>query len=345
MTLTDLFLRISRMSGIALASAMGVMLLSLLLCWWKRVPKRFYCAMLLIVVFRLMCPVSVSTPLSIFNSRLVTEYAQHCVPLRENMGLVGDYEVAFPWDEEYEDCAAAGLEVRKLLPERESSITYYTYKVDENGHIIPATSFIDLYGHKMAVGWLIGAAVLLLYGAVSYLILRRRVSTATLAGDNIYESDRIKTPFILGYVRPKIYIPLGLSEEQRRHVAEHEREHIRHGDHILKLIVYILMCVHWFNLLLWTYFYRLFVVELEEACDSGVIERLGEESAAPYSETLLALFGRHFIGAVPCAFGESSAKGRVQSVLKYRRPNFAAKLISALVFICALVLCATNAMP
>lgn len=341
MKLIDLFFAVARMSGVALAVTVAVACVQLLFCWSHRLRRRILYYMMFLVLFRMVCPVSISAPFSIFNLPIMQEYSEKYVPLRENLGLVGDYEVVTSLDEDYEEILAETGAEPELVFDKFYAVSY-TY--DENGGRIPALTFADRYEHQIVSVWLGGMALLLLYGVLSCWYLRRRVRTATLIEDNIYETDRIQTPFILGFFKPKIYLPLGLSPERRHYVIYHEKMHIQHGDHIVKALVYLLMCVHWFNLLLWIYFYRMFAALLEDACDDDVIYHLGETAKADYAETLVELSRKkHFIGAIPCAFGEGDAEGRVKTVMKHRNPSPVLTAICILFFAAAILCFSTNA--
>ena len=179
-------------------------------------------------------------------------------------------------------------------------------------------------GELFPVIWLTGVTAMLLWAGVSYGRLRRRVADSVKLEGNVYESDRIDAPFVLGYFPPKIYLPAGLSEADRRYVLLHERTHIAGQDHWCKLLAWTALSVHWFNPVLWLA-YRLFCRDVETGCDQQVIEGFDpsarREDTAGYAAALLHL-GRR--GRPPRAvllpFGEESAKGRIKTVLRYRRP-------------------------
>jgi hypothetical protein len=342
MPLTELFFAVSKISGIALAATLAVTCIQLIICWSHRIPKRICYYMLYIVIFRLLCPVSISSPVSIFNLDIIEKIATRYVATEDNLGRTGEYEWAGEWSENYEKAMEAGIEPEQTLP----TVKGVWYSYDEEGNMIPVKTTAEVYGPTIAAVWLTVMVLLMLYGAGSYFWLRRKVMTATRIEDNVYESDHIKTAFILGFIHPKIYLPLGLSEEQRKYVVCHERMHIKHGDHIVKAVAYIAMCIHWFNIMLWVYFYRSFKLLLEEACDDDVINSLGEQAKASYGETLVAMSSKkHFIGSVPCAFGECSTQGRVKEVLKHKRTSKALTAMGVLLLIAALVVCGTDAMP
>lgn len=337
MTLADLFFAVSDMSGRALAVAAAAIIMMVPILF-TRAPKRLCCALLLVVVFRMACPVSIPSPISIFNVEIVRDYAR-AYSLDER-SLVGDYEVAIEGTQEFDRAVSAGVQPQTPRGMNFDAV-YYTESAD--GVISPATTVKAAYGHICGVIWLCGVAAFWGYGAVTYLLLRRRVSAATIVQDGVYESDRIKTTFILGVIRPRIYLPTGLSEERKKYILCHERMHLRHGDHIVKILVYCVMSVHWFNILLWMWFYRMFMLLMEQACDESVLRTLGAEARADYGDTLLAMASkRHFIGSMPVAFGETGAKDRIKSVLKYKKPVAVLTVFAVILCLFAAVMCVTD---
>ncbi|RYD02592.1 hypothetical protein N752_25010 [Desulforamulus aquiferis] len=130
--------------------------------------------------------------------------------------------------------------------------------------------------------WLVGIAVMLIYSVVSIILLKRRLNSSILIEDNIYEADNLKTPFVLGLFRPKIYIPAGLSEEEKRYIILHEQTHIRRHDHVVKFLSYFILCLHWFNPLAWAAF-LLMSADMEMSCDERVLKELGGDIKKEYS--------------------------------------------------------------
>lgn len=172
-----------------------------------------------------------------------------------------------------------------------------------------------------ALSWMTGAAGLLLYGLYSYLKVKAQVREAVHETDNIWLSDRVETPFLLGCVRPRIYLPFSVREEDRSYVIAHERAHISRGDHVSKLIGYLLLAVYWFQPLVWVA-YILFCRDVEMACDEKVVALYGTEQKKRYSETLLhCSVDRHALLSNPLAFGEIDVKKRIGNVLHYKKPQ------------------------
>ena len=183
--------------------------------------------------------------------------------------------------------------------------------------------------------WLAGVAVLFAYTAVSYWCLRRQVCTAVLLRDNIFQSENVASPFVLGVIRPRIYLPFSMDERDMENVVAHERAHIKRHDHWWKPLGFLLLTVHWFNPLMWLA-YVLLCRDIELACDEKVIRELGNEQRADYTQALLACsVSRRTIAACPLAFGEVGVKERVKSVLNYRRPTL--RMVAAAIAACAVV--------
>ena len=185
----------------------------------------------------------------------------------------------------------------------------------------------------LTVIWLLGVAALFLYSAVSYRRLRRRVCEAVILRDNIYQSENVCSPFVLGIIRPKIYLPYHMDKREMDHVIAHEQTHIRRRDHWWKPLGFLLLTVHWFNPLLWLG-YILLCRDIEFACDEKVIREMGSEQRADYTQALVSCsVSRRSIAACPLAFGEVGIKERVKSVMNYKKPAF--WIVLASVVVCA----------
>ena len=169
--------------------------------------------------------------------------------------------------------------------------------------------------------WLMVVAAMLLYGTVSYALLKRRTRTAIRADGNIYEADNIGSPFVLGVIKPKIYIPLSLAADERGYIILHEQTHIRRHDHIVKLAAYFILCLHWFNPFVWAAF-LLMAADMEMSCDERVLKDIGGEMKKDYSRSLLSLATeRRVISGSPLAFSEDGLKQRIKNVLNFKKPS------------------------
>ena len=201
----------------------------------------------------------------------------------------------------------------------------------------PTASVNPLYVWTEIAGWvwLIGLGAMLLYALVSYLRLRRRVSVSLCVRENIYLCDAISSPFILGVVKPRIYLPSGLDEVQRQNVLSHERAHLTRRDHWWKPLGFALLAVYWFNPVLWLA-YALLCRDIELACDERVIRTMDESAVKTYSTVLLACsMPRKAVITCPLAFGEVGVKERVRNALHYKKPAF--WVVAASVAVCVVV--------
>lgn len=188
--------------------------------------------------------------------------------------------------------------------------------------------------------WITGAAVMAVYAAVSFIRLKLRVRESVRLKDNIFICDRVNTPFISGVIKPKIYLPSDINETDTEYVLAHENAHIKRLDHITKPAAFLLLCVYWFNPLLWLGFI-LFCRDIETACDQKVIKSLGETAKRPYSEALMnCSMPRHPFAVCTPAFGEVAVKNRIRSVLSYKKPALwiipAAIILTVFLSVCLL---------
>ena len=209
--------------------------------------------------------------------------------------------------------------------------------LSEHFAAVPTASVNPLYVGAYLAGWvwLIGLGAMLLYALVSYLRLRRRVSVSLPIRDHIYLCDAISSPFILGVVKPHIYLPSGLDEVQRQNVLAHEQAHLARRDHWWKPLGFALLAVYWFNPVLWLA-YTLLCRDIELACDERVIRTMDESAVKTYSTVLLACsMPRKAVITCPLAFGEVGVKERVRNALHYKKPAF--WVVAASVAVCVVV--------
>ena len=179
--------------------------------------------------------------------------------------------------------------------------------------------------------WIFGMIALALYTAISYWRLRRKVDTAVRYKDNIFQSENVKSPFVLGIIKPRIYLPFNMNGQDLEHVVAHEQAHIHRKDHWWKPLGFLLLTIHWFNPLMWLA-YVLLCRDIELACDEKVIKELGNEQRADYMQALVACsVNRRMIAACPLAFGEVGVKERVKSVMNYKKPAFWVIIIAVII--------------
>ena len=300
--LTDLFLKIVNRSISATWLVLAVAALRFLL---KKAPKWVSVLLWGLVAVRLVCPFTLESALSLIPS------AQTISP-----EILTDAAPAVSTG-----IAAANDSISPILSES----------------LAPApgdsANPLQIWIPIAAMVWLFGIAVLLLYTGISYDRLRRRVKTAIRVKDNLYLSEYVSSPFVLGVFRPKIYLPYHMNERDQTHVLAHERTHIRRRDHWWKPLGFLLLTIHWFNPLMWVA-YILLCRDIELACDEKVIQELGTEQRADYSQALLnCSIDRKMVAACPIAFGEVGVKERVKNVLSYKKPAFWVILISMILCI------------
>ena len=190
--------------------------------------------------------------------------------------------------------------------------------------------------------WLLGAAALLIGALVAYLRVKGQVATAVKFAHNVYECGAFRSPFVLGFFRPKIYIPFGLEPRQREHVLCHESAHIQRRDYLVKPLGFLLLAIHWFNPLVWLAFH-LMSRDMEMSCDEKVLSQLGEEARREYSLSLLSIGSRRrFPAPNPLAFGETGVKERVVNVMKFRRAKRWVTVAAAVAVVAVTAACAAN---
>lgn len=177
------------------------------------------------------------------------------------------------------------------------------------------------YGQLLPVVWMVGAGLILFYSVISYAVLKIRLREGIRIGPEVWESDRIDTAFVLGYVHPRIYLPMRIQGIYRDMMLRHERCHLKRLDHWVKLFGFVAAAVHWFNPLVWLA-YAMLCWDAEFACDELVIADMDLEQRKCYSQALLACSSKaSFLGASPVAFGEKPIKRRIRAVLRYRKPG------------------------
>lgn len=185
--------------------------------------------------------------------------------------------------------------------------------------------------------WFAGVVIMLIYGIVSFFILKRKMRESIQIEENVYESENIKSPFVLGIFKPKIYLPINLSEGEKKYIILHEQTHIHRHDHIVKFVAYFILCLHWFNPLAWISFI-LMGADMEMSCDESVLREMGDETKKDYSMSLLSFAtNRRIINGSPLSFGEGGIKERIKNVLNFKKASRLVIIVSvALVAIISL---------
>lgn len=291
----------------------------------KKAPKIFSYALWAVVLFRLLCPVSITTDFSLLGlfDAPVTETTTHTTAVE----YIPQDVVHTPAPEVNLPVPGVNQSVNEALPQG-----------DEQTAADPLEAPVAL----ATLVWIAGIGVLAVYSVVSLLRLRRKLIGALPLRDNIYLADYIDSPFVMGIFRPKIYLPSSLTEQEQGYIILHEQHHIRRGDHIIKALAFLVLCIHWFNPLVWVAFV-LSAKDMEMSCDEAVVRKLGEGIRADYSASLLSLAtGRRIIAGTPLAFGEGDTKSRIRNLLNWKKPRTWIILTALVVCLVAIVFCAAN---
>jgi len=288
--MSRLFVETLNMSLSAICVAAFVMPLRILL---KKAPKKYAYMLWAVVFFRLVCPFHLQTPLSVMPVQ--TQNIPRSIIYSDSPYIQGGLRLA-------NDTVSAVIE-KTLSP----------------GAPINSWRLFNILFKASVYIWLAVAAALLLYGAVSYLRMRKRLRTAIRVHDGVYETDLIKTPFVFGIIRPRIYIPTGLREKELMFIIQHERVHIKRLDYLIKPVLFAVAAIHWFNPVIWAS-YSLMSKDIELSADEYVMKCFGEGIRGEYSLSLLALSVKNHGYISAPAFGGNGVKERVKNVLGYRRP-------------------------
>lgn len=324
-----LFPIVCNMSLTASVVILAVLLVRLLL---RRAPKVFSYVLWAVVLFRLLCPVSVTSAVSLLGAL--------GAPAQERTAVTSVVEYV-PADIVRNMAPAVTPLPQEPFPAEPGENIVSTAPSVTPPDAAPASPLSGPVA-VLTLTWLTGMALLLLYSVVSLLRLRRRLVGAVRLEDNIYLADHIPSPFVMGLFRPKIYLPSTLTETERGYILRHEQYHLRRRDHVVKLLSFLALCVHWFNPLVWAAFI-LAGKDMEMSCDEAVVRELGEDIRADYSASLLSLAtGRRIVAGMPLAFGEGDTGGRIRNLLNWKRPQPWIIAVCAVVCVGLIALCAAN---
>ena len=298
--MNEFFLKIINMSISASWLIFAVLILRLVL---KKAPKWVNVLLWGIVAIRLICPFSFESALSL-------------IPSAET----------FP----KKIISGPSFDVQSGITPVDNRINDYLGDRYFEGVTVPANNGNNIMT-ILTIVWTIGILLLVAYTVISYWRLHREIDTAVRYKDNIFQSENVSSPFVLGLIKPRIYLPFKLDGQDMEHVVAHEQAHIRRKDHWWKPLGFLLLTIHWFNPLMWLA-YVLLCRDIELACDEKVIKGLSNEQRADYTQALVACSVNHrMIAACPLAFGEVGVKERVKSVMNYKKPAFWVIIIAVIV--------------
>lgn len=305
--MSAVFIKVLNMS---LTAAFVIAVILLIRPLLKKAPPIFAFLLWAVALFRLVCPVSFESALSV-------------LPSAEPVSLISP-PVGEP-----------------ILPTVPQNIALPANSPIAAPNAGAAVSLTDI----AAWLWLAGIAIALIYSVISYLKLIRALKNADKASDGVYTSKSVSTALVVGLFRPRIYLPDGLTAKERMLIVSHERAHIRRGDHIVKLIAFAALCLHWFNPLVWLGF-LLAMRDMESCCDELALSSLGEGVRADYAASLLRLATKKRLpSASPLAFSEGDTKGRIKRLLNYKKPAFWIIIVCVLALSGAAVLLISNPKP
>ena len=309
--MNELFLKIINMSISASWLVLAVLILRFVL---KKAPKWINVLLWGIVAIRLICPFSFESTLSLIPSA-------ETIPL--NIGMDSTPTIN-------SGISAINNAVNPIISQSNTPMA--------GASINPLQITIGIYEYI----WIFGMIALALYTAISYWRLHRKVDTAVRYKDNIFQSENVSFPFVLGIIKPRIYLPFKMNGQYLEYVVAHEQAHICRKDHWWKPLGFLLLMIHWFNPLMWLA-YVLLCRDIELACDEKVIKELGNEQRGDYTQALVACsVNRRMIAACPLTFGEVGVKERVKSVMNYKKPALWVIIIAVIVCVGVAVCFLTN---
>jgi len=325
MQMEQIFIRILNRS---LTAGIVIVLVIFLRLFLKRLPKIFSYLLWAVVLFRLICPVSFSSAVSLFGvwEMPFTEQGRIAY-IPESAGLMERPEVILPVPSA-EDAANV------VLP---------SAAAENSADPMQILLFVGM------CSWASGILIMTVYAAMSYWKLKRKLKTAVRKKDNIYYVSDITTPFVCGFFSPRIYLPekladgsSALGDREEQYILLHERIHIERRDYFWRMIGFLALCVHWFNPLVWLAFF-LSGRDMEMSCDEAVVRRLGSDIKKDYSALLLTLAsGRRIVPGIPLAFGEGETGSRIRNVLRYKRPAQIAFGMTFIICIIAIIVLAAD---
>lgn len=313
--LDQVFVQIIKMTWIAGIVILAVLPVRLLL---KKAPSVFSYVLWILVLFRLLCPVSIRSSVSIMPDIS-----------SETLFGTGIENASAQSEQQMIPEGSAGQIASSA--EQQAELSDHTAGSRQE-HFIQYGSFV----------WAAGVVLMLLYSLISYVKIRRKLVASIRLREQIYVADDISSPFVIGMLHPEIYLPPGLGEEEQTYIILHEQIHIRRFDHIIKALAYLALCIHWMNPLVWVAF-TLLEKDMELSCDEAVIRKLGEHIRADYAASLLSFAaGRRNIGCMPLSFGEKDTGARIRNLANWRKPSLWIVLAAFVVCIAAAVCMLTD---
>ena len=292
-----------KLFNMSMTASVAIVLVILLRLLLKKAPKVISYALWGVVLFRLLCPVSIGSNFSVYN--LFDAPAQESGTITSVIEYVPSNIVHTEYPSVALPVPGISDVINEALPQGQEQLV---------ADPLEAPMSFATYA------WMIGVLVMAIYSIVSYIRLRRKLSVVVPLRDNIFIADDIKSPFVVGLFRPKIYLPCNLGDKEQEYIILHEQHHIKRLDHVMKALAFLALAIHWFNPLVWVAFI-LASKDMEMSCDEAVIRKVDGDVRADYSASLLTLAtGRRIIAGTPLAFGEGDTKGRINNLSKWKKP-------------------------
>ena len=321
----ELFLGVMKLSLIGSLFAVAVMLLRLI---FQKAPRWIFVLLWGMVALRLVIPFSIESEVSLVPGRLATGQ----IITNVSDSYVGDVTFLYENNPGYSNALEAG---RQPIPSERGD-----YVVTRKDSLEAPKTVGDTVFPVLSWIWLAGVVLMFGYTGVSFFLLKGKMREATVLRKNIWQCQQVASPFVLGMIRPRIYLPYAIQAADMENVIAHEQAHIRRKDHWWKPVGFLLLAVHWFNPVMWIA-YILLCRDIEASCDEKVIRTMGREEVRAYSTALLnCSIHRRRIAACPLAFGEVGVKERIKRVMHYRKPAFwvviAAAILCMVIAVCFL---------
>lgn len=311
--------------NMSLTASVAIVLVILLRLLLKKAPKVISYALWGVVLFRLLCPVSIGSDFSVYNL--------FDAPTEES-GTVTSVIEYVPSNIVHTEYPSVVLPV----PGISDAINETLSQGEEQLRADPLEGPIFI----ATCVWMAGVLAMVIYSIVSYIRLRGKLSVVVPLRDNIFIADDMKSPFVVGLFRPKIYLPCNLGNKEQEYIILHEQHHIKRLDHVMKALAFLALAIHWFNPLVWVAFV-LASKDMEMSCDEAVIRKIGGDVRADYSASLLTLAtGRRIIAGTPLAFGEGDTKGRINNLSKWKKPAVWVVLLAVVACVVLAVCLLTN---
>ena len=341
--MNEFFLKILNMSISASWIILIVLVLRLLL---KEAPKWINVLLWGIVAVRLICPFTIESAMSLMPSvdilpPALIDTLQNTTNTTQD--ITNTSQTTIGTSQDITDPLQNNLgtpTVDETHPQINNSHTPVIQEATATSAKDESINYLQLFTSIFSKLWIIGVALMLTYSIISYIRIKKKINTAVLLRNNIYQSEAVVSPFVLGIIQPKIYLPFNVSEQNITPIIAHEQAHIKRKDYLWKPIGFLLLTLHWFNPLVWLG-YILLCRDIELACDEKAIKEMTIAQRADYSQALLTCsVNRRMITACPIAFGEVNVKNRIKTVLNYKKPTFwiilVAIIASVIVAICFL---------